>query len=66
VLVEYTKEKDLSESQAIAVATGIMFNSSNKLYNLGYPPQGSENAADPKVLSVMRYRDSKPAQGKFI
>lgn len=53
--MEYTRENDISESQAIALVTSLMFNSSNELYKLGYPPQLGEKAV-PRALPLLGYR----------
>ncbi|KAE9977063.1 hypothetical protein EG327_007874 [Venturia inaequalis] len=64
VLVEYTRENDLSESQAIDLATGLMFNSSNDLYKMGYPPQLGEKAA-PRALPLVVYRAPGPGEATY-
>ena len=50
VIVEYVRERDISEEEAIGMATAIMFNNSNYLYNLHYPPQDGGVTPDTKVL----------------
>ncbi|QDS77963.1 hypothetical protein FKW77_001714 [Venturia effusa] len=65
VLVEYTRENDMSESRAIDLATALMFNSSNDLYNLGYPPRRGEKAA-PRALPLVGQRAPRSREATYI
>lgn len=63
--MEYVREKDLSENQAIAFATGLMFNSANELYKLKYPPQEGERTAISNSLPLLSFRGPISAESKY-
>jgi hypothetical protein len=57
VVVEYVRERDISEEAAIRLVTAVMFNNANYLYNLQYPLQDGGLAADTKVLPYAKVID---------
>jgi len=56
-MCSYVAKEDMTESKAIELVQGIMFNNANNLYDLGFPPQILDNM-------VHEYEDSDKRPSK--
>jgi glutamine synthetase len=66
VLVEYAREKDILENEAIGLATAIMFNNANYLYNLQYPPQDGGVHHDVTLLPYAKVTDPQQSSSTLL